>query len=289
MKEATKSLSKHAITKIILGRFAFITLGAFIAGFALEGFLIPNNIIDGGIIGISMMTSYVTKFNLGLLVFLINLPFIFLALQKMGKIFVLQTAYAVTMLSLSVNLFHKVQATEAPLLATVFGGIILGTGVGLVLRNNAALDGTEILSIRLSKKIGLSVGELIMCFNVFIYTCAGFIYGWDNAMYSIITYFIAYRVIDVVLEGLNSSRSAFIISDNAKEIGTAIIKELDVTVTYFRTKGGYSGQEKILVYCVISRLEMTKLKNIVKFIDPTAFIVIQEVYEVDGVRFKKHK
>ena len=145
MKEATKSLSKHAITKIILGRFAFITLGAFIAGFALEGFLIPNNIIDGGIIGISMMTSYVTKFNLGLLVFLINLPFIFLALQKMGKIFVLQTAYAVTMLSLSVNLFHKVQATEAPLLATVFGGIILGTGVGLVLRNNAAIDVTEIL------------------------------------------------------------------------------------------------------------------------------------------------
>ncbi len=279
--------TKVQVARENISRYFFITLGAMIAAFALECFLIPNKIIDGGVIGVSMMVSYLTKWNLGLIIVVINLPFIYLALQKMGKMFVLNVFYGVLMLAIFVNVFSPYKVTEVPLLATVFGGIILGTGVGIILRNDGALDGTEILSIRLAKKFGFSVGEIIMFFNVFIYTAAGFLYGWDSAMYSILTYFIAYRVIDIVLEGLNSSKSALIISQYSKEIGNAIIKELDISVTYQKGKGGYSGQEKTIIYCVINRLEVAKMKKLIREIDPEAFLVIQDVHEVEGVRVKK--
>ena len=286
-KKIQEIKSKHKVIFEHLSRYVFITLGAMIAAFALECFLIPNDIIDGGIIGFSMMVSYVTKWNLGILIFFINLPFIFLALQKMGKMFVINVFYGVTMLSVFVNIFSGFHITEAQLLATVFGGVILGIGVGLILRNDGALDGTEILAIRLAKKLGFSVGEIIMFCNVFIYTAAGTLYGWDSAMYSILTYFITYRVIDIVLEGLNSSKSALIISQYPKEIGDAIIKELDISVTYQKGKGGYSGQEKTLIYCVINRLEVAKMKKLIREIDNEAFLVIQDVHEVEGVRVKK--
>ena len=279
--------TKVQVARENISRYFFITLGAMIAAFALECFLIPNKIIDGGVIGVSMMVSYLTKWNLGLIIVIINLPFIYLALQKMGKMFVLNVFYGVLMLAIFVNVFSPYKVTEVPLLATVFGGIILGTGVGIILRNDGALDGTEILSIRLAKKFGFSVGEIIMFFNVFIYTAAGFLYGWDSAMYSILTYFIAYRVIDIVLEGLNSSKSALIISQYSKEIGNAIIKDLDISVTYQKGKGGYSGQEKTIIYCVINRLEVAKMKKLIREIDPEAFLVIQDVHEVEGVRVKK--
>lgn len=265
----------------------FLAAGAAIAGFSLDYFLVPNSMIDGGIVGVSIMLSYITKVNLGLLIFVINIPFIFLALQKLGKLFVFQTMFAITMLSLSVNFFHQVTPINDPLLATVFGGVVLGIGVGLVLRNNGALDGTEILSIRLAKKTGFSIGELIMFFNVFIYMCAGFVFGWDRAMYSVLVYFIAYKTIDIVLEGLNESKSVTIISDKSKQIGDAIIKKLDVGITYISGKGGYTGADKKIIYCIISRLELTKLKELVQSIDKTAFLAVENVHEVDGARFKE--
>lgn len=270
-------------------RLCFLTLGAFVAGFALEGFLIPNSMIDGGIIGVSIMLSTITKANLGLLILFINLPFIFLALKKLGKAFVIQTVYAISMLGLSVNIFHHRVATEDLLLATVFGGVVLGIGVGLVLRNNASMDGTEILAIRFAKRLGFSIGEIIMFFNVFIYTCAGFLYGWDRAMYSVLVYFIAYKVIDVVLEGLNESKSVTIISDHAEKIGDEIIKKLDISVTYIDAQGGYTGAAKKMIYCVISRLELAKLKDLIRTIDQTAFLAIETVHEVDGVQIKKRR
>ncbi|HNW26239.1 MAG TPA: YitT family protein [Candidatus Gastranaerophilaceae bacterium] len=272
------------IVKLIL-----LTTGAFIAGFGLEGFLIPNSMIDGGIVGISIMLSYLTKINLGILLFCLNLPFIFLALKKLGRIFVVQTAYAITMLSLSVNVFHKMHVTDDLLLATVFGGVVLGLGVGLILRSNAALDGTEILAIKLAKKAGFSIGEIIMFFNFFIYTAAGFLFGWDRAMYSILVYFIAYKVIDIVLEGLNESKSVTIISNRAEKIGEEIIKRLDVGVTYLSGKGGYTGEDKKIIYCVISRLELVKLKELVNLIDKQSFIAIENVHEVEGVRIKQKR
>ncbi len=272
----------------ILNKLFFLTFGAFVAAFALECFLVPNNIIDGGIVGISMILSYITKFNLGVLIVILNIPFICLAFTKMGKYFVFQTLYAVTMLAVGINIFQSYHITEDLLLATVFGGIVLGTGVGIVLKNEGSLDGTEIMSLVLSKKFGLSVGEIIMGFNIFIYVGAGLVFGWNKAMYSVLTYFIAYRMIDVVLEGLNSSKSVRVISDRAYEIGQELIDRFEISVTYLKGIGGYSKSEKTIIYCVVSRLEMTKLKEVVKEFDPKAFISVVDVHEAYGSRFGKH-
>lgn len=283
-----RKLSKKEHLFNFITKLIFLTLGPFIAAFALEVFLVPNNIIDGGIVGISIILSYLTNINLGLLIFVINIPFFLLAFNKIGKKFVIQTFYAVGMLSLALNLFstHNLPTTNDLLLATVFGGIILGTGVGLVLKNEGSLDGTEIMSLVLSKKFGFSVGEWIMTFNVFIYGAAGLVFGWARAMYAVMTYFIAFKVIDIVLEGLNSSKSIRVISDKAVEIGQELLEQLGIGVTYLKGIGAYSGTEKTIIYCVVSRLEMAKMKDIIKNIDPSAFISVVDVHEAYGGRTK---
>ncbi len=282
---------KKKLKKLYQGTFKslfFITIGAAIAASSLEGFLVPNTIIDGGIIGISIMVDYLLKnVPLGIVIFCLNMPFIFLALKKFGKKFVFNTFWGLCCLSVFVSLVHGHQVTDDLLLATVFGGVILGLGVGLILRNNGSLDGTEIIAIRLAPKLGLSIGEIIMIFNVFIFFAAGFLFGFDRAMYSILTYFIAYKVIDVVLEGLNESKSVLVVTDFSQEMGDKIIEQMGVSVTYIDAVGGYSGQPKRIVYCVISRLEVTKLKQLVKDVDKTAFISIENVHEVEGVRVRK--
>ena len=284
-----RKLTKKELFFTYLSKIFFLTLGPFIAAFALEVFLVPNNIIDGGIVGISIILSYLTKINLGLLVFVINIPFFLLAFNKIGKKFVIQTFYAIGMLSLFINLVttHQHPVTHDLLLSTVFGGIILGTGVGLVLKNGGSLDGTEIMSLVLSKKFGFSVGEWIMTFNIFIYGASGLVFGWNKAMYAVLTYFIAFRVIDVVLEGLNSAKSIRVISDKAYEIGQELLDKLDLGVTYLKGVGAYSGTEKTLIYCVVSRLEMARMKQIIREIDPTAFISVVDVHEVYGGRTRK--
>lgn len=283
-----RKLTKKELFFSILNKLFFLTIGPFIAAFALEVFLVPNNIIDGGIVGISIIVSYLTKINLGLLIFVINIPFFLLAFNKIGKKFVLQTFYAIGMLSLALNIFttHHLPTTNDLLLSTVFGGIILGTGVGLVLKNEGSLDGTEIMSLVLSKKFGFSVGEWIMLFNVFIYGAAGLVFGWNRAMYAVLTYFIAFRIIDVVLEGLNSAKSIEVISDKAEEIGQELIDKLDISVTYLHGVGGYSGTQKTIIYCVVSRLELAKMKEIIKNIDTNAFITIVDVHEAYGGRIR---
>ena len=283
-----RKLSKKELVFNFLRKMFFLTLGPFIAAFALEVFLVPNNIIDGGIVGVSIILSYLTKINLGLLIFVINIPFFFLAFNKIGKKFVIQTFYAIGMLSLWVNVLtiHHLPTTHDLLLATVFGGIALGTGDGLVLKNDGSLDGTEIMSLVLSKKFGFSVGEWIMTFNIFIYGASGLVFGWNKAMYAVLTYFIAFKVIDIVLKGLNSSKSIRIISDKSYEIGQELLKSLNIGVTYLKGVGAYSGAEKTIVFCVVSRLEMAKMKEIIKNIDPNAFISVVDVHEAYGGRTK---
>lgn len=282
--KSKKEIITNFIFKIIL-----LIFGSFIVAIALEIFLLPNKIIDGGVIGISMMVSYITKLNLGMLIFCINIPFIFMALKILGKKFVFNTAFATFILAIATNIVsHFNPITEDLLLATVFGGIVLGFGVGLILRNNASLDGTEITSILISKKYKFtSVGKLLMTINLFIYSGAGFLFGWDRAFYSILTYYIASKVIDVVLEGLDKAKSVRIVSDYSHDIGNVIMKELDVSVTYVKAQGGYSKQEKILTFCVVNKFDMPKLKELVYDIDPKAFIVAEDVHEVEGAKFKK--
>ncbi len=264
-----------------------LTLGAILAALSIETFLAPNQIIDGGIVGISIILNYITKTQIGIFTFVLNLPFLILALKKLGTRFVVSTLYAVAVMSF-ILLFEVKALTTEPLLATFFGGSILGFGVGLVLRASGSLDGTEILAINVSKKFGYSVGQIIMFINVFIFIGAGFVFhSAEKAMLSILTYFLASKVIDSVLDGFEDSKSVQIISDYAFEIGNSIIKNMDTSVTYIDAIGGFSQTPKKIIYCVITRLEINKLKDLVKTIDPNAFISIENVHEVEGRRFKK--
>ena len=275
--------------------YFFLTIGALIYAFAIEAFLVPSGLIDGGVTGVSMILNRITNLQLGLFIFGINLPFVILAIQKLGLRFVFATFYSILIFACGVTLFsnifhgHCIIENLELFLAAVFGGLILGTGVGLIIRNGASVDGTEVLAIYVTKKISFTVGEIIMFINVFIFTVAGFVFGWQEALYSIITYFIAYKTMDVVIEGLNESKSVFVITDYSQEIGKDIMEKMDVSVTYIDAQGGYSGLNKRIVYCVLSRLQIPKLKEITKNIDPKAFIAIENVYEVEGVRVKKKK
>ena len=277
--------------KLTLLRIIWITLGTLIAAFSLECVLIPNDVIDGGIVGISIMANYLTKYPLGLFLIVLNLPFVVMAFQKFGKMFVFLMFYGLITLALFSEAFlhTKYVFTNDTLLAARFGGMILGMGVGIVLKSNASLDGTEIMAMKLAQKQPFSVGEIIMFFNIFIFTVAGFVYGPDKAMYSAITYFIAYRLIDIVLQGLNEAKSIFIISSKYNEIGKEIMKILDKSVTYLNAEGGYSGAKSKMIYCVITKIEIQKTKDIVNSIDPSAFIAIENVHEVDGKRYRKKK
>ena len=285
--EKSAEVSKFSKFMKWVKNLLFLTIGAIITALALESFLVRNNIIDGGVIGISMIVSHITKLNLGLLILIINTPFIIMAFKKMGAKFVVQTVYANIILAVFLNLFHHYKVTGDLLLSTVFGGIILGFGVGVILKHEGSLDGTEMLSLVVARRFGCSVGEFIMGINVFIYLAAGKVFSWESAMYSIMTYFIASKVIDMVMEGLNSSKSVRIISDEATAIGQALIEKLDISVTYLQGIGGYTGQDKDLIYCVISRLELPKMLDIIKEIDSNAFVSVVDVHEVYGGRFKK--
>jgi uncharacterized membrane-anchored protein YitT (DUF2179 family) len=279
-----QQLSKAKIIK----RATAIFIGAVLMAVGLEIFLVPNNVIDGGITGISIMLSHITGFRLGIFIFLLNLPFFFMGYKQIGKTFAISTLFGITVLSIFTTLFHPVPAfTEDILLATIFGGMILGMGVGLVIRYGGALDGTEILAILMNKKLPFSVGEIIMFFNIFILGAAGFVFAWDRAMYSILAYVIAFKTIDVVIKGLDETKSAWIISDNAKTIGEAILNRLGRGVTYLSGEGAFSGDDKKVIFCVITRLEEAKLKEIVEENDSNAFLAIADMAEVRGGRFKK--
>ncbi|MCM3568940.1 YitT family protein [Neobacillus mesonae] len=274
--------------KKIIQRFFLITIGASLMGVGLEIFLVPNNVIDGGITGISIMLSYVTSWKLGLFLFLLNIPFFFLGYKQIGKTFAISTLYGIIVLSIATTVLHPVPAfTQDILLASVFGGIILGIGVGMVIRYGGSLDGTEILAILFNNKLPFSVGEIIMFFNLFILGSAGFVFSWDRAMYSLIAYFVAYKTIDITITGLDESKSVWIISDKAMEIGDAIMNRLGRGVTFLNGEGAYSGDQKKVIFCVINRLEEAKLKDIVTDNDENAFLAVADIAEVRGGRFKK--
>ena len=269
-------------------RVLFITFGAALFSVGLEIFLVPNNIIDGGIVGISIIASALSGWPLGIFLLLLNIPFFYLGYKQIGKTFAFSTLYAVIVMSAGTWLLHSVKPlTDDPLLAAVFGGIILGVGVGMVIRFGGSLDGTEIVAILVTKKSPFSVGEIVMFFNVFILASAGFVFGWDRAMYSLIAYFIAYKMIDVIIEGFDESKSVWIISERHDDIGQAIIQRLGRGVTYLHGEGAFTGGEKRVIFCVITRLEEAKMKSIVEEIDPSAFLAVGNIHDVKGGRFKK--
>ncbi|USG68498.1 YitT family protein [Brevibacillus ruminantium] len=272
----------------MIKRAFFILMGSALFSVGLEIFLVPNHIIDGGIVGIAIISSHLLGMPLGLFLFLLNLPFLVLGYKQIGKTFALSTLLGVSTMSIVSAFLHDVQGvTDDSLLAAVFGGIILGIGVGLVIRFGGSLDGTEIVAILINKKTPFSVGEIVMFFNLFILGSAGLVFGSDRAMYSLIAYYIAFKMIDLTIEGFQGSKSVWIISDSYKDVGDAIVARLGRTVTYLKGEGGYSGDDKNVVFCIITRLEEAKLKLIVEEVDPSAFLAVGNIHDVRGGQFKK--
>ncbi|MCX7781276.1 MAG: YitT family protein [Negativicutes bacterium] len=263
-------------------------VGSILTAVGLEIFLVPNNIIDGGIVGISIMLSHLTGMSLSIYLILLNLPFLYLGYAQIGKTFAISTLFSIVSLSFWVSVFRPIPGlTHDLFLAAVFGGIIIGVGVGLIIRYGGSLDGTEIVAILLDKRCSFSVGEIIMFFNLFILTSAGFVFTWDKAMYSLVTYYIAFKVIDTTIEGLDESKAVLIVSDRPDEIADALMARLGRGVTRLHGQGGYTKEKKDVLYSVITRLELAKLKSIIDEIDGDAFVTINDVHEVMGGRFKK--
>ncbi|MBX6394479.1 MAG: YitT family protein [Alicyclobacillaceae bacterium] len=271
-------------------RFFFLLAGSFLVAYGLKAFLVPNHIIDGGITGISIMLSYLTGWPVGVFLLVLNLPFLLLGYKEIGKTFTAFTFLAVGGLAVGTWLFGGLPVpTGDLLLASVFGGVIVGLGVGIVIRFGGSMDGTEVVAIVLSEKWPFSVGEMIMFLNVFILGSAGFVFGWDRAMYSLIAYFVAYKTIDVVVDGLDESKGVWIVSNRAEELGLVILARLGRGVTYLEAKGGYSEEPKQMIYTVVTRLELTKLRRVIHEIDPQAFVSVADIHETMGGYFRKKK
>lgn len=267
--------------------YMFITIGILLASLALEIFLIPNRIIDGGITGISIILSFLTNINLSIFIIVINIPFLLLGFKHLGKNFLIRTTFAMIIFSFLLEQFKQVDVvTNDVLLATVFGGILLGIGVGFVIRYGACLDGVETIAILINKKTSFSVGQVILLVNLVIYMVAGIVFGWDRALYSIMTYFITYKIIDIVSEGLEQAKSALIITNHGDEIANSIYKKLGRTVTFIEGEGLISGK-KVVLYVVVTRIELRELKKIIEDDDVSAFMTITDVSEIVGQHIKK--
>ena len=273
-----------------------IIAGVVIAAFALEEFLAPNNIFDGGVTGISMIITHVLNdkagvpIKLGILVMVINLPFIIYGFKKIGKQFIIKCAVALIIFSVMTAVFEPLQnATEDNILAVTFGGVFLGIGVGLVLRGGGILDGTEIVALVLSKKISISVGTLILLFNVIIYSVAGAVFGLDRGMYSLLMYFITSKVIDIVEMGWDNTKSVMIITNDGKELARKIYEGLGRTVTFLKGEGLVSKDTKDILYCVVTRAEIYDLKLLINSVEGSTFTTISDVSEIVGNHMKSRE
>ena len=266
--------------------FILLTLGALIAAFSLRTFLIPNTILDGGVVGISIILNKQFAIPIGLLVCTINIPFIYVGYKRLGKTFLIRTLYTMIVFSILLELLEFIKPlTEEMLLATVFGGAILGIGVGLVIRIGGAIDGTEAVAIVLSKKFNLGVGQIVLMFNLVIYTIAGTLFGLDRALFSILTYFITSKVVDIVSSGLEQTKAALIITDKGTDLAKAIYRQLGRTTTILNGQGFISGEKEVL-YCVLTRIEIFELKRIARDLDSSAFISIIDVTDLIGDHIK---
>ena len=279
---------KNNRLKTILS-YIIIILAATLAAYSLDTFLIPNNILDGGVTGISIIISKVFSIPISLLVILINIPFVYVGYRNLGKNFLIRTIVAMLTFSIALSFFESFhEVTDEILLATIFGGILLGIGVGLVIRMGACVDGTESVALVISKKTSLSVGQIVMVFNFLIYGCAALIFGIDRALYSILTYFITFKVIDLVSEGLEQAKAALIVTEKGTDMANEIYKRLGRTVTRINGQGLLSGEKEVM-YCVLTRIEVFELKKIANEMDESAFISILEVSDIIGNHIKSTK
>lgn len=268
--------------------YVLLTIGAIISALALECFLIPNTILDGGITGISIILFKLFAIPVSLLVLILNIPFVFVGYKNLGKHFLYRTIYSMIIFSLFLSYFENVTPfVDDILLATVFGGALYGIGVGMVIHFGGCVDGTESVAIVISKKTSFSVGQIVLFFNLIIYTVAGSIFGVDRALYSLLTYFITSKVVDFVSTGLQQAKAAMIITDKSTKLSKEIYDKLGRTTTTIRGKGLISGEKEVL-YCVLTRIEVFELKRIVEEMDESAFVTITDVSDIIGNHIKSN-
>lgn len=276
----------HAVKEYI-----FIIIGVFSAGFGLKGFLLPNSFIDGGATGISLLLENITSLNLGVLLVIVNLPFIYLASKTIGNKFAIRSIIAITFLALVVHFVDYPTITEDKLLIAVFGGFFLGLGIGMSMRGGSVIDGTEVLAIYLGRKLSLTIGDVLLLINILIFSVGAYVLSIETALYAILTYLAAAKTVDFVVDGVEEYVGVTIVSDKHKELRLMITKKLGRACTIYAGKGGYgkSGDsyDKDIIYTVITRLELAKLQTEIDKIDRNAFIIMGVVKDLKGGMIKK--
>ncbi len=303
-KDRADKISDYAIAKQylnlkvtatrLLKDIVFISIGILSAGFGLKGFLLPNGFIDGGVTGISLLTAALTNYPLSVLIVIINAPFIILGHFQLGKWFAVKSVVAIVGLAIALAGIDYPIITSDKLLVAVFGGFFLGAGIGLSVRGGGVLDGTEVLAIYLSRKTGLTIGDLILVVNIIIFSTAGYLLSIETALYSILTYLAASKTVDFVVEGVEEYIGVTIISTHSEEIRVMIIEKMERGVTLYDGKRGFGKRGENLnrtdiIYSVITRLEITKLQTEIQKIDPNAFIVMNSVKDLKGGMIKKRQ
>ena len=294
--DSTELNSRDDITRFYISHFVrdafLIMLGIASAGFGLKGFLIPNSFIDGGVTGISLLTEQVTGISLSILLVIINLPFLMVGYSQISKAFAVKSVAAIVGLALVVYFVPYPVITTDKLLIAIFGGFFLGLGIGLSIRGGAVIDGTEVLAVYLSKRTGLTIGDVILIFNTIIFMFGAYILSIEIALYAILTYLSASRTVDFIIEGVEEYTGVTIVSDKSDEIRLAIIENMGRGVTLYSGNRGYGKtRDELLhvdiVYTVITRLELSKLKREVDKIDPGAFIIMNSIIDAQGGVIKK--
>lgn len=270
----------------------FLAAGVFAAGFGLKGFLLPNRFIDGGATGISLLLTDITPLSFSLLLVLVNTPFIVLAFSQVSKLFALRTAISIVGLAIVVAVINYPVVTNDKLLVAAFGGVFLGAGIGLAVRGGGVLDGSEVLAIFVSRRTSLSVGDFILIFNIVVFAFVAYLLSVETALYAIITYFVASKTVDFIIEGIEEYTGVTIISRKHQEITKVITDSLQKGVTIYKGirafgKEGHVMQETNIVFTVITRLEVSRLKAEIQAIDPKAFVVFHSIRETKGGMIKK--
>lgn len=285
------STSKSIMSQALI--YLWIAVGAMCAAFSIEIFLLPNKLIDGGIIGVAMIFGNLFGKDLfSYFAILFNLPFVYLAYRSIGKVFVLHMLFALLIFSGSTMLLHSYMPYPFRgdnLEIVVIGGAILGIGIGLIIRYGGCLDGTEILGIIVNRKTGLTVGQVVLVCNIFVFGACGFVFqDWHPPLLSLIMYIVVIKIMDSVIVGLDETKSVLIISSKSREIADAIIHELGLGLTIMYGRGGFSGDEREILYVIAERLQLSDLKELILREDPSAFIAIENLHEVANGKQGSH-
>jgi len=271
------------------GHFALIIAGILSAGLGLKGFLLSSHFIDGGVTGISMLLANVLGLPLSILILVINLPFIFLAYKQIGLVFAVKSTLAIGGLSACLAFVSYPDVTPDKLLTAVFGGFFIGGGIGLAIRGGAVLDGTEIAALLVSKGSSLlKVGDVILLLNIVIFAAAAFFLGIESAMYSVLTYFAASKTVDFLIHGVEEHTAIIIVSEKSDQIRQAILRDLHRGVTVYKGRGGLTGADQYILFCVVTRLEIGRVKGLVREFDEDAFVVVHGLADAEGGVVKRH-